>query len=179
MTIAGQDAIAVGEMYVGDVFAPGADGFGEVGFFDAHVEEIGHGGDGWTAHGFADFNALCNGAGPPLFVAVQGFENQKTATRFGMRGDVLFENFYEEIFFKCRCAVQGRKIGYALATAHFDADKRGEYYTDTADFGTQGQGVVNGFYGCVAFLRTRVEQAIATSSRAKYWVRYPSRLSLL
>ena len=83
-----------------------------------------------------------------------------------MRGDVLLEYFDEEIFFKCRCAVQGRKIGYALATAHFDADERGKNHSDTADFSTQGQGVVNGFYGCEAFMRTRVEQTITTSSRA-------------
>ena len=153
-------------MYIGDVFASCADGFGEVGFFDAHVEEVGHGGNRWTTHGFADFNALSNCAGPPLFVAVQGFENQKTAARLGMRCDVLFENFDEEIFFKRRCTVQGRKVGNALPTAHFDADKRWKNHTYTADFRTQSQGVVNGFYGCVAFLGARVEQAIAAPGRA-------------
>ena len=153
-------------MYIGDVFASRANGFGEIGFFDTHVKKIGHGGDRWAAHGFADFNALGNGAGPPLFVAVQGFDNQATAARLGMWCDVSLEYFDEEIFFKRGCAVQGREVGYAFTSAHFDADKRWKNYTDTADFSTQGQGVVNRLYGGAAFLGTRVEQAIAASSRA-------------
>ena len=111
MPIAGQDAIAVCQMHIGDVFAPCADGFGEVGFFDAHVEEIGHGGDRWAAHGFTDFNALSNGAGPPLFVAVQGFYDQKTATRLGMRCDVSFENSMRRSFSSSDVLYRGERSG--------------------------------------------------------------------
>ena len=92
MTVAWKHTIAVGEVNIGNVLATGANRIAQMGILDVHMEEVGHRRNTRTPDGFADVDTVLNGARPPLFVSIQGFDDQAAPALLGVGCDLFFED---------------------------------------------------------------------------------------
>ena len=100
-------AVGIGVMNVADVFACGAEGCGEVGFLDVHVEQIGEEDDVFQGVRFDEIRAIGKAVDEVGFVAVEWLVNERNVVfRSGSTSDDKgFSEPFERLVFGNLAAV--------------------------------------------------------------------------